>query len=139
MAESEAMADSKHLDFLQAVITRLAGNSFLVKGWSITLTTAIVGLAVKDGGGAFALVGLPAVAVFAMLDAYYLALERCFRHRFETAAATYAENRPADFNMASGFAAADFFKALVRPAVLLPHVMLAAVLVATWLLLCRAG
>lgn len=133
------MADTKHLDFLQAVITRLAGNSFLVKGWSITLTTAIVGIAVKDGGAAFALVGLVPVTVFAMLDAYYLALERCFRNRFKTAAEAYVANRPADFDMSPGFTTADFLRALVRPAILLPYGMLAAVLVAVGLLLCRPG
>ena len=26
-----------HLEMIQAVITRMAGNSFLIKGWSVTL------------------------------------------------------------------------------------------------------
>lgn len=129
------MADTKHLEFLQAVITRLAGNSFLIKGWSITLTTAIIGLAVKEGGPAFALVGLVPVAIFAFLDAYYLGLERSFRTRFKTAADAHVAKTDPSFDMSIGFTAADFFTALFRPAILLPHGMLAAVLVATYLIL----
>ena len=34
----------KHLEMIQAVITRMAKNSFLLKGWSITLTAAIFAL-----------------------------------------------------------------------------------------------
>ena len=29
-----------HLEMVQAVITRMAGNSFLIKGWSVTLVAA---------------------------------------------------------------------------------------------------
>ena len=30
----------KHLELIQAVITRLANNSFLMKGWALTVTGA---------------------------------------------------------------------------------------------------
>gem|GEM_PF-6654994 len=30
----------KHLDLIQAIITRLSNNSFLIKGWCITLKRA---------------------------------------------------------------------------------------------------
>jgi hypothetical protein len=30
----------KHLEFVQAVITRLANNSFLMKGWALTVAGA---------------------------------------------------------------------------------------------------
>ncbi len=45
------MGDSpstKHLEMLQAAITRIAGYSFVAKGWSVTLATAILGLACCD-------------------------------------------------------------------------------------------
>jgi len=35
----------QHLDFIQAVVTCMAGNSMTSKSWSVVLTTAIVGLA----------------------------------------------------------------------------------------------
>jgi hypothetical protein len=30
-------SELKHLEFIQGVIARLANNSFLLKGWSVTL------------------------------------------------------------------------------------------------------
>ena len=37
-----------HLQMIQAVITRMAGNSFLIKGWSVTLVAALFALAAAD-------------------------------------------------------------------------------------------
>ncbi len=44
-----ALSNEKHLEFLQAVITRMAGNSFLIKGWSVTLVAALLALTVPHG------------------------------------------------------------------------------------------
>lgn len=42
----------KHMEMIQAVVARLAGNSSLTKGWAITLTGAFLGFAVnKDDSG----------------------------------------------------------------------------------------
>ena len=76
------MESEKHLEMLQAVITRMAGNSFLLKGWSVTLISAIFALAAKDSKPGFALIAyFPAVAFWA-LDGYYLAQERSYRSLF---------------------------------------------------------
>jgi len=70
----------KHLEFIQAVIARMAGNSFLLKGWSVTLSTAVIGFAVaKDSNLKFAVLALLPPALFLFLDAYYLHQERLFR------------------------------------------------------------
>lgn len=132
------MADSKHLEFLQAVITRMAANSFLAKGWSIAFTTALLGLAVKEGGPYFALIGLLPVLVFAIVDAYYLALEKCFRDRFTVAAQTYVDGNSPDFVMAPDFNRTRFYWAIGRPPVYLVHGPLAVALLAAFgILLCR--
>jgi hypothetical protein len=34
-------AKHKHLDFIQLTITRMAANSFLLKGWCVTLIAAL--------------------------------------------------------------------------------------------------
>jgi hypothetical protein len=39
----------KHLVIIQQSITLMAGNSCLLNGWSVTLLSAILGIAVKDG------------------------------------------------------------------------------------------
>lgn len=37
----------KHLEFIQAVITRMGTNSFLVKGWALTLAAAFLALSMR--------------------------------------------------------------------------------------------
>ena len=69
----------KHLEMIQMTISRMASNSFLLKGWSITLTV-----------GSFVLISytsnvIPLTAVvvpiifFWILDSYYLLQERRYR------------------------------------------------------------
>lgn len=73
----------KHLEFLQNIITRMANNSFLLKGWSITVVGAIIGL-YKDGiDWKVVLIAMFLVAMFWTLDAYFLAQERLFRKRYD--------------------------------------------------------
>lgn len=74
----------KRLDHLQSIIQRLAGNSFLIKGWAITLTSAILGFALKDPAstGSLAFLAILPTLAFWELDAYYLALERGMRHLY---------------------------------------------------------
>lgn len=73
----------KHLEFVERVIERLAGNSFILKGWAITVVAAILALAAKDTNREFALVALLPAISFWGLDAYYLRRERLFRCLYE--------------------------------------------------------
>jgi hypothetical protein len=127
----------KYLDYLQAAITRMAANGFTAKGWSITLATALLGIAVKDGNHAFALVGLVPVLLFWSMDAYFLALERRFRALFSDAAAAVIADTPVSAQMAVGkIGLPDLAATAVRPAVLLIHGTLAATLLIAFALLC---
>ena len=38
----------KHLEMVQDVIKRMASNSFILKGWAVTLVAGIMALAEKD-------------------------------------------------------------------------------------------
>ncbi len=69
----------KHLELLQAVIGRLAGNSFLIKGWSVTVVGAFLGFAVTQNEASLARVSLLPLALFWGLDTYFLRAERLFR------------------------------------------------------------
>lgn len=73
----------KHLEMVQAVIARLGNDSFLVKGWAVTVTTVLLGLAVNGKKPALALVAFLPVAIFWILDTYYLQAERRFRRFYE--------------------------------------------------------
>src|SRR4051794_17688773 len=77
----------EQLKLIQAGITRMAGNSFLLKGWAVTLVTGLAALAKADGNEDVAWISCGVLAVFALLDAYYLALERAFRALYEEKAA----------------------------------------------------
>lgn len=69
----------KHLDFIQLTITRMAANSFLLKGWTVTLVAAILAFVSKDGKPMAGLIGLVPAIVFWILDAFYLKQERAYR------------------------------------------------------------
>ncbi len=73
----------KHLEFIQAVITRLANNSFLMKGWALTVAGAFYGFAVKGTSWQVAATGLMPVLIFWGLDAYFLRQERLFRSLYD--------------------------------------------------------
>jgi len=69
----------KHLEFIQTVITRMNSNSFQLKGWSITLVSALLALFASTKNINFVLVAIFPALVFWFLDAYYLMQERKFR------------------------------------------------------------
>ena len=73
----------RHLEFIQAVINRMASNSFLIKGWCITLVSALLGLAAKDTNQKFIIVVFFPALMFWLLDAYYLRQERLFRKKYD--------------------------------------------------------
>ncbi|HEX3557073.1 MAG TPA: hypothetical protein VIA62_27935 [Thermoanaerobaculia bacterium] len=118
------MADDrlKYFDLLQAAITRMASNSFLLKGWNVTLVAALLGVAAREGKPEMALVALVPVSALWGLDAYYLALERRFRELWKNAIAAATPT----FNMNPGAVSiADWLEAAWRPAVWGLHLPLA--------------
>ena len=75
--------DVEHLKLIQGIVTRLAGNSFLLKGWAVTLVAGLTALAKADADRDIAWIACGVLIVFALLDAYYLANERAFRRLYE--------------------------------------------------------
>jgi hypothetical protein len=73
----------KHLEFIQASISRMSGNLFLLKGWSVTLIAALFALAAKDTNKAYIVVAYFPLFIFWFLDGYFLAMERRFRSLYE--------------------------------------------------------
>lgn len=76
----------KHLDYIQAVVTRQSASSASAKGWSLSVTAAIFGFALTQHAWALAVLGVLAVGLFAYLDANYLRSERQFRQLYDTVA-----------------------------------------------------
>ena len=72
-----------HLEMIQAVVNRMSVNSFLLKGWSVVLISALFALAAGDSQALFVYIAyFPAIA-FWMLDAYFLRQERLFRKLYD--------------------------------------------------------
>jgi Ca2+/Na+ antiporter len=70
----------KHLEFILGVINRMAGNLFFLRGWTITLITALLALFVKGTNpNCIIYLLLVLVFVFWILDGYFLSQERLFR------------------------------------------------------------
>lgn len=68
----------KHLEMIQSVITRLSANSFMLKGWAVTLVAGILALSIKDNP-IYLIVSYIPVILFWFLDSYYLYLEKRYR------------------------------------------------------------
>jgi len=73
----------KHLEMIQATITRMASNSFQLKGLLVTIIAALIALSVvKSNQYMYLLMALPTIA-FWILDAYYLRQEKLFRALYD--------------------------------------------------------
>ena len=76
-----------HLGFIESIITRMATNSFLLKGWSITLLAAIFALSVKDANSQFLLIAYLPIILFWVLDGYFYQQECLYRDLYKKVAA----------------------------------------------------
>lgn len=87
----------KHLEFIQAAVSRMAGGSALAKSWLLPVVTATYGYALANRLSSIAFLGVAAVLLFATLDAQYLRQERAFRALYRAA----SEGRVTTYEMAN--------------------------------------
>lgn len=73
----------KHLELVQGIINRMASNSFMLKGWAVTLVAGIFALSNKDADKAYFLVAYIPIITFWGLDSYYLLQERLYISLYE--------------------------------------------------------
>jgi len=73
----------KHLEFIQTVINRMAGNCFMLKGWAITLVAALFALSAKDANHSYIFIAYFPVVIFWILNGYFLSQERLFRDLYD--------------------------------------------------------
>ena len=76
----------KHLDFIQAIVTRMSAASSTAKAWLLPVVTAAYGYALTQNAESVALLGVGATLLFAYLDANYLRQEKRFRSLYKTVA-----------------------------------------------------
>ena len=73
----------KHLEFIQNAINRMANNSFIIKGWCITLAAALIALLEKkDIHKCYIAFSFLPLLFFWFLDAFFLKTERQYRRLY---------------------------------------------------------
>ncbi len=87
----------KHLEFIQGVINRLSTNSFLLKGWSVVLVSALFALSANSSNVRFILLAYIPAIIFWGLDGYFLSQERIYRKHYDRV--RMKENDNIDFSM----------------------------------------
>jgi hypothetical protein len=68
---------------IQEIIKRMASNSFMLKGWAVTLVTATLLLKVATDNKFAIIIGFIPLFSFWMLDSFYLRQEKLYRKLYE--------------------------------------------------------
>lgn len=88
----------KHLEMIQNVISRMASNSFLLKGWTVTLVVGLLAFAnIKEMDSNFMFLALIPATFFWMLDGYFIYQENLYVELYEHV--TTVENDNIDFSL----------------------------------------
>lgn len=106
----------KHLEMLQAVISRLGTDSFLIKGWAIRVAGIFFGFSVSMRRPLLAFASVVTTVMFWCLDTSFLRSERLFRALFNRVRLDPAELSPL-FMDATGSEFLDLDQGELRKAV----------------------
>lgn len=75
---------NKEIDLIQACIIRMAQNSFMVKGWLISLIAVVFALLPENFNiKLLCIVGLVVSGCFWYLDGFFLKMEKLYRWKYE--------------------------------------------------------
>ena len=124
-----------YLQFLQNNISRMNTNSAQVKGWCITIVTALLAIFAAIKNPLFLVLCLVPIILFCFLDARYLQQE----HKFVEMYNSYikdAESKPNTYEMpmkSYSKGLKGFFKALFSWAVVPVYGLIAIMVVGIWL------
>ena len=74
----------KEIDLIQNCITRMAQNSFIIKGWAFMLVVGLIALT-SDKFNLYILcgIGIFILIIFWYLDAFFLKMEKLYRFKYE--------------------------------------------------------
>lgn len=74
----------KEIDLIQECINRMAHNSFVIKGWTISLVAVVLALLPENFDiRLLCILGGVVCGCFWYLDAYFLKMERLYRLKYE--------------------------------------------------------
>lgn len=90
----------KHLEMIEAVIERMAKNSFQLKGWAMTLIALVGAIAAQGSDKRFILLAFLPILGFWILDSFYLQQERRYKLLYKNV--VEKEEKDIDFNLDTG-------------------------------------
>ena len=102
MAPADSPAVIAHINMMQAIITRLAGQSASCKTWCLTLVGGFLGLAGATKTPAFFLLSVLPLVALGYIDSLYLAHERAYRDLF---ASVVGKVRKGEYTLADTYGA----------------------------------
>lgn len=73
----------KHLDFIHNTINRMSTNSFLIKGWAVTIISALFIFSDDKMNERILAIAILAMMVFWYLNGFFLHQERKFRGLYD--------------------------------------------------------
>lgn len=72
----------KHLEFIQGIIARISTNSFILKGWTITICAGLIALS-QSLTIKISFIAIFLLIIFWALDGYYRSLEKRYRALYD--------------------------------------------------------
>lgn len=84
----------KHLEMIQSIISRMASNSFQFKSWAIVILSALLAIFANSANPLFILVATVPMAIFWVIDTFYLQQERKYRELYDRVAEGDATIKP---------------------------------------------
>ncbi|MGZ3102144.1 hypothetical protein [Streptomyces sp. H62] len=105
----------RHLELIQLTVARMGSNSFVIKGWSLTLTGALLAFAVGNDDASVALVSFVPVVAFWFLDGHFVYQERLFRRLYDRVRRPEPAVEPFTMDVAPGRERAGRLKATFSP------------------------
>lgn len=109
----------KHLEFIQAIVTRLGTSSFLIKGWTLTIAAAFFAVLVSHLNWGVALIGLVPIVTFWFLDGRFLWQERLFRALYDDVRQPEKNAEPMSMNVSPYKDTKTWAKATFSPTLML--------------------
>lgn len=73
----------KHIEMIEAIIERMAKNSFQLKGWSMTLIAIVGAISTQGSDKRFILLAFIPIIGFWILDSFYLQQERKYKQLYK--------------------------------------------------------
>ena len=126
----------KHIDIVQSTISRMAQNSFAIKGWTITVLVGLFVFLQKDNFRNNMIIYLIPIIFFWVLDSYYLWQERLFRKLYNDIIVNVTEESDLSMNIIQYKAKVKFYSSLFSVSEIMIYLTLMLI---TLLLICNGN